>query len=273
MVFSQIFLKQRLNFDIMEPTDILLRYGEIFLKGKNQKYFENRLVSNIKTITHIPSVTRLRGRYIVPFFPDHKTLRNVFGLTSYSLAFRTEKDIESIQEMAVNVLSGTTGTVRVETKRADKRFPLTSPEINTKVGQHIEKQTPLTFSFSDPTTTLYIEINQEAAFLYMETIPCHGGLPTGVEGEVSLLVEDEASILAGLLFMKRGCTVFPIMKQDRDISLLEKYSPQKLVVDKHVSVKVSGQTLDSYQHEEGVVLRPLVGFSREQVVTELAKFT
>ena len=75
----------------MEYTQILLRYGELFLKGKNRLFFENKLTSNINKLIGIKA-QRIQGRLIMPYFPEHVKLKQVFGLTSYSLAIKTEKD-------------------------------------------------------------------------------------------------------------------------------------------------------------------------------------
>src|SRR3989344_8605194 len=182
---------------------LMLRYGEIFLKGKNKGIFEHKLAENIAKITKSSGfpglkVINSRGRLLLPYFAGHSCLRRVFGLVSYSPAVRVEKKIEKIQQKAVELLRGKKGTFRISTKRSDKSFPVPSPEFNRLVGEQVEKHTQLRFSSSAPEITLVIEINQEGAYLFFENIVCGGGLPTGVEGRVLLLVEDEASLLAGV---------------------------------------------------------------------------
>lgn len=173
-------------------------------------------------------VERLHSRLIVPYNREHSRITSIFGITSYSPAVRVEADVEKIQKATVELVQSKTGTFKVETQRSDKRFPLKSPELNRIIGQCVEEQTSLTFDFKKPQTILGIEIHEKGVFLFTETFKCRGGLPTGVEGKALAFIEDDASVLAGILFMKRGVQVLPVALGERDISLLQKYSPKKL---------------------------------------------
>ena len=271
----------------------LLRYGEIFLKGKNKDFFERKLVDNIRKIALSrgnpkTKIIKSQGRLLTGYFKEHSALRRVFGLTSYSPAVRVEKNTEDIQSKAVKLLKEKKGTFRIATKRSDKSFPITSPEFNKLVGEHVERKTDLHFSYGEPDITLEIEINQEGAYLFIETIPCFGGLPAGVEGNVLLLIENDASILAGLLFMKRGCNIFPVAFGDKDISLLQKFSPVSLQLGKvrnfqeieeiapknKVTALVSGQVLKNYKNHplNLLVMRPLIAYSEEKIKEQLRLF-
>ncbi|MBI2662200.1 hypothetical protein HYX11_01965 [Candidatus Woesearchaeota archaeon] len=271
----------------MEYTHILLRYGELFLKGKNRMFFENRLASNINKLIGI-KVQRIQGRLIAPFFTEHDKLKRVFGLTSYSLAVKTEKDIEMIKSAAVKLAENLQGTFKVETQRSDKRFPMTSPEINREVGKTMEEKTSLRFAMKDAEYLVRIEINQDGVYLFLETISCFGGLPAGVEGKVLVLVEGEESILAGLLMLKRGCFVLPVGFNVFEIYLLKKYSPLKLefkkfknfkeleefAVGSGYSILVSGQNYDNYQKYETnlLVVRPLIAYDDKDILEQLNLF-
>ena len=257
----------------MEYTHLLLRYGEIFLKGKNRKIFEKRLAKNINSITaHRPKA--MRSRMFMEYFEEHEALKRVFGLLSYSPAVLVEKAVEVIKKEVLRFLKNTGGkTFKIETKRSDKSFPIQSPDFNRQVGQYVEKNSPLTFDFSNSDVVLQIEINQEGAFLFSEVVDCVGGLPTGVEGSAGLLVSDENSILAGLLMMKRGVSVFPF--GTGDISLLQQYSPDALTLREEnvCDVMVVGDLFGSGNSYEGVVLKPLVGYSKKGVREELKKYS
>jgi len=262
----------------MVPEYVLLRYGEIFLKGKNRSFFEKRLIDNIKKITEINKVKKLRSRLIADYFPKHSKLKNVFGLTSYSPAFFADKDMEKIKEKALSIIKNKQGSFKIETKRSDKTFPLKSPEINVLVGEFIEKNTNLKFSFENAENILKIEINQQGAYFFFDTIQCFGGLPTGVEGEIYLLVENEASLLAGLLMMKRGCSIVPLSSRNKDISLLQKFSPEKLELNAindlyklKEEVLVIGQNFDNLKKydPESMIFRPLIAYSDKKIEEEL----
>lgn len=267
----------------MQQTHILVRAGELFLKGKNLPYFERMLVQNIQKLCNIPTVQTLRGRSIVPYFKDHLLLKRVFGITSYSPAVRVEKTLEAIKWKALELMQGRKGTFKIEPKRSDKRFPLTSPELNVILGKWIEEQTSLRFEGQTPDHLLGIEINSDGAYLFDEIIPCFGGLPTGTEGSVLLLVEDEASLLSGILLMKRGCYVVPISFCLQDISLLQKFSPKRLElklvhnfkeIERMGTIMVCGQRFENYKEYDTalLVLRPLIHYSEKDVGEQLKMF-
>ncbi|MBI2666177.1 hypothetical protein HYX13_01045 [Candidatus Woesearchaeota archaeon] len=280
----------------MEEDVILLRCGELFLKGKNQGYFERYLQRNVFQQIGL-SAKQLRGRFLLPYFPEHSIISQIFGFTSYSPAVCVEKKIEDITVMALQLMDGCFGTFKIETNRADKQFPLTSVEINMLVGKQLEEQKKLTYARNNPQHTLKVEINQDGAYLFTKTFPCGGGLPVGVEGKVILLLENEASILAGILIMKRGCAIIPVsLNEEEDISLLQKYSPLHLILRKVYSKEdileiaqkenalalVTGEIFDLIEKIDFLglekkefllpVFKPLVGYSEENVTEGLKKY-
>lgn len=272
----------------MEWEYLLIRYGEIFLKGKNRPLFEKKLKENIHKITGFRKVRMLRGRFVGDYFAEHNKLKKVFGLVSYSPAVKVEKDLEKIKAKSLEMLEGKSGTFKILPKRSDKRFPLTSPELNVVLGRYIEEKTALKFEGINPQYNLGIEINQEGAYLFLEVVPCFGGLPAGVEGRVAVLIEDEAGILAGLLLMKRGCDIFPVAFNEKDISLLQTFSPvelklrifknvleiEKFARENKMEVLVSGQVFDDYKKIDTTltVFRPLIAHSKGDINSELEKF-
>lgn len=274
----------------MAYDTILLRYSEIFLKGKNRPVFEHKLIDNMRKIVvnagfPRPAIKKSQGRLLTEYFTQHSLLRQVFGLVTYSPAVHVEKNLEKIQEKAVELLRDRSGTFKVATKRSDKSFPHTSPECNRLIGEYIEKETELMFSLDKPDIVLEIEINQEGAYLFFETITCGGGLPTGVEGKILLLIEYEADLLAGLLFMKRGCSIIPIAFKEKDISLLQNFSPvelrleivkniqelEELAARQNISILVSGQTLGGVTKwdTELTLMKPLIAYSKKQIEEKL----
>jgi tRNA uracil 4-sulfurtransferase len=268
---------------------ILLRSGEIFLKGKNRNIFENKLISNIKKITKISQIKQLRSRYIVDYFDDHKKLKKVFGLTSYSLALSTNKELENIKKKSLEILKDKKCSFKIETKRSDKTFPIKSPDLNVLIGKHVEEHSSLKFDFKNPQITLTIEINQNGTYLFTKAEKCFGGLPTGVEGKVILLVENPASVLAGLMFMKRGCSVIPVSFNENDISLLQQFSPEKIDLkivkdfnelekfssEKKIDVLVVGDNFENRKDYsvDLLIFRTLIAFSDKEIVENLEEFS
>ncbi len=266
-------------------THLILRYGELFLKGKNRLFFERKLLENIHKQLPDKEIYTPHGRLIMHYFDQHPLLRKIFGLVSYSPALKVEKDISKIQQAVIPLIQSLTGTFRIDTSRADKRFPLTSPQLNQAIGQHIETHTSLTFSLKQAKHHIHIEINHDAAYIFTETFSCAGGLPVGVEGSVITVIENQASLLAALLVMKRGCDIIPISFTNQDISVLQKYSPKQLELRNvntfqaieqlaHHKIVVSGQTFDHYKkyNTSLVTIRPLIAYSDEQVQEQLEYF-
>jgi tRNA uracil 4-sulfurtransferase len=264
----------------MVYNSILLRYGEIFLKGKNRPVFEKKLIANIEQIAKI-KVKHIRSRLITDYFDNHIILKKVFGLVSYSPSLKIETEIEEIKKKTLEFIKGKKGSFKVNTKRSDKRFPIKSPEMNVLLGKFIEENSKLKFNFQSK-NILNIEINQDGTFLFFETFPCFGGLPTGVEGKVNVLIETEASLLAALLFMKRGTGILPIAYEKKDINLLQQYSPipLKLEIVKDLNQYSDGCLVvgDNFDKLKGydtelLIFRPLIAYSDEDIKKEVKKFS
>jgi len=195
---------------------ILVRYGEIALKGKNRRYFEDALQQNIKRALAGTGaeVRRRQGRFLV-LTPREEgdqvldLLSRVFGIVSISPVFSAEASLESIQETAaalVESLPPTLNTFKVESRRPNKNFPLTSPEINRLVGAYLLKRFPhLRVDVHQPSFQILIEVHHREAFLYHDSLRGPGGLPLGVTGSTLLLLSGGIdSPVAGWLAMKRG---------------------------------------------------------------------
>lgn len=195
---------------------VLIRYGEIALKGKNRRFFEDSLLHNLKeAVKKLPvRLCRLHGRFLA-LAPEEDLdelldrLGKVFGLVSFSIVKSTVLEMEAIKEAAANLvhtLPESLDTFKVEARRPNKNFPLTSPEINRTVGASLLQKFPhLRVDVHQPSFQLSIEISQEEAFLYHENIPGPGGLPVGVTGKSLLLLSGGIdSPVAGWMSMKRG---------------------------------------------------------------------
>ena len=126
---------------------IIIRYGEIYLKGDNRNYFESLLIQNINYVLKgfDYSLKRIRGRFVISDFTEEdeiiSRLSYVFGIYSYSLGYAVKSDLEIIQKTALNVV-GNGKTFKVSTNRADKLFSLNSQEISAQVGGFILENIP-----------------------------------------------------------------------------------------------------------------------------------
>lgn len=197
---------------------VLVKYGEIILKGLNRPVFENILLKNIrnalKSLGEI-EVTRAQAAiYIDP--PESvdiddviERLKKVFGILSITRAGVVEKDIEAIKRAAVeycgdDVTEGV--TFKVEAKRADKKFPIKSPEICREVGGYMfENLAGVKVDVNNPSNTVMVEIRDFAAYVYCKKIAGQGGLPIGTGGRAMLLLSGGIdSPVAGYMMAKRG---------------------------------------------------------------------
>jgi tRNA uracil 4-sulfurtransferase len=200
-------------------SKILIRYGEIALKGKNRRFFETALLQNLKkSVRDLPvTVNRIQGRYMATAPEEFQSaamdrLGKVFGIVSLSLVTPAALEMESIKTAAVQLaqtLPEQLNTFKVETRRPNKSFPLTSPEINQEVGAYLLQQLPhLKVDVHRPAFQLFIEISTGEVFLYHDSIRGPGGLPLGVTGKSMLLLSGGIdSPVAGWLAMKRGLTI------------------------------------------------------------------
>lgn len=197
---------------------ILVRYGEIGLKGKNIRIFEKKLASNIrKAIYSIPNTEILdhHGRVYVVFDEEDQArvieaVRKVFGVVSISPAIQTDRDIENLKaqclEIAKSIIAKTGAkTFKIETKRADKNYPMKTPEINNALGAHLLRNlSTLKVDVHHPDLLMTVEI-RDKAYIYSERIPCLGGMPYGSAGKGMLLLSGGIdSPVAGYLMAKRG---------------------------------------------------------------------
>lgn len=213
--------------DAMTPlradyTLLLVRLGEVWLKGRNRGEFLGRLRRNLRASLEaaVPGA-RLRGRYARLFveLPDPSlapaavtVCADTPGLTSVSPVRRVESDEAAIVAEALALAraewAGATGSFRVAARRSDKSFPLTSPEINRRVGGPLGRELGLTVNLKAADRELGVEVGEDGTLLWVHTFPAVGGLPVGSTGRVLLLLSGGIdSPVAGYLAQKRGCAL------------------------------------------------------------------
>lgn len=199
---------------------ILVRCGEIVLKGLNRSTFENKLMSNIKRALYglgrIEVVKSQARIYVEPQIDDYdfdeaiNRLQKVFGIVSVSKVWKIESDFEEIKKYSLKMAANLVErkgykTFKVECKRGNKSFPMQSPEISREVGGFLLKNiSGLTVDVNNPEFVIYIEV-RESAYIYSEIIPANGGMPVGTNGKALLLLSGGIdSPVAGWMIAKRG---------------------------------------------------------------------
>lgn len=231
---------------------VLIKLGEMVLKGLNRRTFEDVLLKNIKY--------RLRGLgrfsvriaqstvYIEPQSEDIDLdevcdrIAQVFGIVTFSRACVCEKDIEDIKRLAVEYTRDTlrdAATFKVESKRSDKRFALKSPEISREVGGAILSDNPrLKVDVHHPDVTVTVEVRDFGAYVRCAAIRGQGGMPVGTSGLATVLISGGIdSPVAAYMMAKRGLKLNAVhfesppytserarMKVERLLSIVSRYS-------------------------------------------------
>ena len=197
---------------------ILVRYAEIHLKGLNRPYFEKMLCARIaQTIKPFGgTVERTQGRMVVRGFGDKRheamaMLSKVFGIQGLCPAVEIDKDIHVIADRAVQLMEAgnhTTCTFKVDARRADKSFPMDSMTIARELGGMLLERLPeLRVDVHKPAVHVAVEI-REQAYVYVDSLPGPGGMPTGCNGKACLLLSGGIdSPVAGWMVAKRGVSL------------------------------------------------------------------
>lgn len=200
----------------MQYDHILIRYGELGLKGKNIKQFIMQLQKNIRyALRDYPDikVTRSMGRLFVVLNGENpepviEKCQHVFGIYSLSLAIKVGNEISEIEQAALYALQekSDVSTFKVSVKRANKNFPIRSQEMNQRLGAHLLKNTEdITVDVHEPDVEIKVDIRENATYITSATYPGSGGLPVGSAGKSLVLLSGGLdSPVAGHLMMKRG---------------------------------------------------------------------
>jgi thiamine biosynthesis protein ThiI len=196
---------------------ILIRYGELALKGKNRSDFEARLLRNIRNkLKDFPDVKvkKTYGRMLVElngqaYPPVVERLQEVFGVVGVSPAKRVPTELQALQQAAVALIREQPtrpATFKIAAKRSIKSFPHKSMELNHLIGGYVLKNVDgIKVDVHQPEITVHVEVRAEAAYVYGDDIPGPGGLPVGASGRVALLLSGGIdSPVAGYLALKRG---------------------------------------------------------------------
>lgn len=195
---------------------VLIKYGELTTKKGNRKFFINTLYQNLKKKLNNfdVKISRDISRMYIEFSEQElelvlEKLNQVFGVHSYQIAYKIETDIEKIKELAVEVMNEKSGTFKVETRRANKNFPIQSIEFSRQVGGLVLKNNShLTVDVHNPDTTLMIEILERFTYLYTDIYHGLGGYPVGVQSKGMLMLSGGIdSPVAGWMALKRGVKI------------------------------------------------------------------
>src|SRR6266487_1447051 len=208
---------------VLRPNEpcVLLKLGEIVLKGANRRQFERLLHSNIKiAVKDLGIGLRLWQRdgvvVLTPVTPGSgdtadaaqrvaERMLNVMGVTRVCRAVRVAKEPEAAIEAAAGMAAGRPGSFAVRAKRRDKRFPATSAELAIAIGSKIREQYGNPVNLRQPDFTVHVEVDQAEVFVYTDGLSGQGGLPVGMSGRGLVLMSGGIdSPVAAYRMMRRG---------------------------------------------------------------------
>ena len=227
---------------------ILIKYGELTTKKANRNLFINIITDNIRASlsNYDVNIEKNRVRMFITTSPSSfdevlSILQNIFGIHSIVVAYKVNTNIDTIYSSVLEVASSVDfSTFKVETDRADKSFPISSPDFSRNIGAHILKNIPgKKVDVHTPDYLLRLEIRHDYTYIYSKEIKGSGGYPLGVAGKGLLMLSGGIdSPVAGYLAMKRGikleCIYFespphttPAAKNKVEslVRILNKYQP------------------------------------------------
>ncbi len=203
----------------MAKEVILIKNGELALKGLNRSTFEEVLLKNLRwRLKPLGAFTLRKAQSTIYIEPQDETVdwdevservSKVFGISAFSRACVVPKELSAIQEAAAGYLVDTlrhAKTFKVEAKRADKRFPLTSPELCAEVGGYLLERYPhLTVDVHEPEVKVWVEVRDFGAYIHGPQLPGAGGMPVGTGGKAAILLSGGIdSPVAAYMMAKRG---------------------------------------------------------------------
>jgi tRNA uracil 4-sulfurtransferase len=249
---------------------VIVHYQEIALKGRNRPWFVARLVRNLREAVKDLDVTAVRvlmGRIEVVLGPsaDWPTVTGrlgaVFGVANFARAGRAPLDVEAIATEILRDLDATEPrSFRVSARRADKRFPLTSPQIEREVGGRIKEARGWHVDLGDPGLTIHVEALTNEAFYYFGKQRGAGGLPVGASGRVVCLLSGGIdSPVAAWRMMRRGCRV--LFVHFHSYPILSRASQEK--------ARELARLLTQFQYQSRLLLVPF-GELQQRVVLSVA---
>ncbi len=251
-----------------ENYSVMVRVHEIALKGKNRPMFFNQLVKNLRKALSGTGVVAINRRHMsveVILAPENSwpeiadRIRTVFGVVKFYRCHKVAPTMDAIKDFLRSEIPRLNfRDFRVVSKRGDKSFPFTSPQLNHELGAMVQRMCEAEVNLSNPEVSIFVEIQPREALVYFEEMPGPGGLPVGVSGSVlALLSGGIDSPVAALRMLKRGCRVtfvhfhsFPLVdgtSKEKALELVE--------------------LLNKFQFQAGLVMIPFGDVQRDIILS------
>ncbi len=221
------------SFRVVNYELIIVRYGEIALKGKEtRKHFESILIKNIKNAlkkNDIPHrIIREWGRIYIYTEQIKKSLfvlKKIFGITSISPCMQTLGEMEYISKLSLKISKEKLNKKKSFAIRATRtgKHNFTSQDIAVQVGNDIVKVTKAIVNLTKPNFELFIEIRNDKAFIFTKKIRGVGGMPFGTQGRILALIDSKYSILAAWYLIRRGCKATFLITKKSNLNVLKSF--------------------------------------------------
>ena len=254
---------------LLEPArDVLIRFHEIGLKGRNQHVFVRQLVDNIRRATAGLGVervwsermlVRLRLESGAEWQPVRHGVERVFGAVKFALAHSAPPDYDAIAGVVAELVDDRGfDTFRISARRADKRFPLTSHQLNVRLGDLVRERSGARVDLAHAELDLHVEVLNDEAFVYADDYAAGGGLPVGTGGRVAVLMSGGIdSPVATWRMMRRGCRA--VLVHFHSFPLVEGRSREK--------ARELAEKLNVYQYDTRLYLAPFVDVQRAVILS------
>ena len=253
---------------MQQPRDVLVRFHEIALKGRNQGRFVGQLVDNlrratvglgVKRVWSERMLVRMRLDPAADWEPVRERVATVFGGVKFSLAHRVARDYDAIAGSVGELADGRDfDTFRISARRADKRFELTSGELNIRLGDLVRERCSARVDLRHADLDIHVDVLAKDAFVYTEEHAGAGGLPVGTGGRVAVLMSGGIdSPVAAWRMMRRGCRVDLV--HFHSFPLVEGRSREK--------ARELAEKLNAYQYDTRLLMVPFADLQQQLILS------
>ena len=270
----------------MKPELILIRYGELALKGRaTRRHFEEVLLQNIRNALKANdisfSLTREWGRVYLHTSQIQQSmgiLLHIFGIYSVSSAMKTKSNIDAMTKFTIDFSKNIINRDKSFALRVSRtgQHSFTSQDIAIKIGEEIVKTTGAKVDLTKPDIELFIEIRDEYSYFYLEKIRGPGGMPLGTQGKLLVTVNSQISFLAAWLVMRRGCNIVIALTNESLDEAIDNFTkkwhfkPRKIHIDysKGNSYELFEETANK-MNCEAIVTEHVLNHNNKKIIEEL----
>ena len=261
-------MSQLLENKLVQPKDVLIRFHEVALKGKNRPWFIKALVNSIRRATEGLGVAEIKSkRMLIHLALNHdaqyrlilEKLSRVSGIAKFCLSYQTETDYKKIENLVLQLAAvSKSNSFRITAHRTDKSYALSSRELNVQLGNAVRLTTGMEVNLKKPSLDLHVEVLPGSTFVYTENQPGPGGLPVGTGGRtITLMSGGIDSPVAAWRMIHRGSHT--ILVHFHSFPLVDARSKEKAME--------LAAILTEYQYDTRLYLVPFAEIQKRMLLT------